>query len=77
MLNTDDFTIVVPIDGAPRLIQPGDDLSPLVNSDCNRLNKTVALKDGRSIKGSIFRARATTAADELGIMELLNAHFVP
>ena len=75
MLNTDEFVIVVPREGAPTLAQPGGDLSPYVGSGYTRVSKVVALKNGRSVQGSIYRARETTAADELEIIDLLNQQF--
>lgn len=75
MLNTDDFVVIVPPQGLPVLAKPGEDLSPYVG-ELFRVNKTVVLRDGRSLSGSIFRGRETSASDELHIMDLLNQQFV-
>jgi hypothetical protein len=76
MLKDDDFVVIVPVNGAPILAIPGEDLSPYVAQPFTRLGKMVALKDGRTVSGSVFRGRETTAADEIRIIELLNKLFV-
>ena len=76
MLNSDDFVIIVPREGLPFIAEPGADLSPYVDGHHFRVNRTIALKDGRSIHGSVFRARETTASDELHIHDLLNQQFI-
>lgn len=75
MLNSDDFAIIVPPNGEPRLVQLGEALSPFAVPPFTRVNKTVVFRGGRSIKGSIYRGRTTTAADELQIMGLLSVAF--
>jgi len=75
MLTSDDFVIIVPIKGLPRLAAAGEDLSPYIGTSFSRANKTVALKDGRAVQGSVFWAGARSAAAELQILELLNAQF--
>src|SRR4051812_36278759 len=76
MLNTDDFLILVPLDGLPKLLPTGADVSEYVGQrGVLRVNKTVALNDNRSVTGSIIRLRETSAADEIHIMDLMNRHF--
>lgn len=76
MIASDTFVIIVPVDcGLPFLVTPGDDLSAYLDIPFVRLNKTVALRDGKSVQGSVFRGRKTTAGDELHIHELLNSLF--
>ena len=75
MLNSDDFVIIVPREGLPFIADSGSDLSKYVDGPHFRVNRSVALKDGRNLQGSVFRARETTAADELHIHDLLNQRF--
>lgn len=75
MRNSDDFTIVVPANGEPKLITSGGDVPSFSTSGFMRVSKTVALDSTRAIKGSIYRARETTGADELRIMDLLREAF--
>ena len=75
MLNSDDFVIIVPREGLPFIAEVGADLSPYVDGHHFRVNRTIALNNGRSIQGSVLRARDTDAADELHIHHLLNQRF--
>lgn len=75
MINSDDFVIIVPSAGLPFIADTDSDLSKYVDGHHFRVNRSVALKNGRSLQGSVFRARETTAADELHIHELLNQRF--
>jgi hypothetical protein len=74
VIASDEFVVIVPHDGLPFVADPGADLSEYVGSHF-RVNKTVVLKHGRSLAGSVFRAREMTAGDELYILELLNQRF--
>ena len=75
MIHSDDFVAIVPTDGLPFLAGTGDDLSEYVGERYLRVNKTVTLRDGREIRGSVFRARKTTAADEIHLMDLIKQRF--
>ena len=59
----------------PFVAEPGSDLSEYVGNQFFRVSKTVALKNGRSVTGSIFRGRETNASDEIHILTLLNERF--
>jgi hypothetical protein len=75
MLTSDDFVITVPRQGLPFIAEPGGDLSQYVDGHHFRVNRTVALRSGRSLTGSVFRARELSASDEIHIQDLLNQRF--
>lgn len=74
MIASDEFVVIVPHDSLPFLAEPGADLSEYVGSHF-RVNKRVVLKNGRSLAGSVLRAREMRAADELHMLDLLNQRF--
>ena len=58
----------------PFLAAPDSDLSPYVG-EYLRISKAVQLHEGRSVHGSIYRGRDTTASDELVITDLITGLF--
>ncbi|MDB4915628.1 MAG: hypothetical protein JWM95_3272 [Gemmatimonadetes bacterium] len=76
MLTTDDFSILVPVDGPPRLVLSSSELVSFGDGPKDfRKNRVIALKDNRTVQGSVYRKRDTSASDELHIFELLNSRF--
>lgn len=75
MLHSDEFVFLIPLDGLPVLAEPGDDLSPYVGVPFERFTETFALRNGRSVKGSIFRAKPMNAGHHLYIVDALNEKF--
>jgi hypothetical protein len=72
MIIPDEFVIVVPRVGPPFITEPGADLSEYIGNQFFRVNKLVALDNGRSLSGSVFWGREKSAGDEFHIMHLLN-----
>jgi hypothetical protein len=75
MINADDFVAIIPRDGLPFLAEPGADLTEYLDQNFFRISKTVVLKGGQSLTGSVFRSRETTAADEIHMTDLINQRF--
>jgi hypothetical protein len=75
MLTSDDFVIIVPRQGLPFIAEQGGDVSQYVDGHDFRVSRTVALRNGRSLTGSVFRARELSASDDIHIQDLLNQRF--
>jgi hypothetical protein len=73
-----DFTFVIPVapSSVPKLVEGDADLALWVDDAAyTPINKSVALKNGRRLTGTIHIARPLTSADDAAILQILNDRF--